>query len=61
VEAVEDPPTGLVEHDGLPLDGPIARKGPLVEPQPPRTASTCGVSNTAPSGEAKCSVRAYPR
>jgi len=31
VEAVEDPPTGLVEHDGLSLDGPIAREGPLIE------------------------------
>jgi hypothetical protein len=33
-EAVDDPPTGLVAHDGLLLDGPVARQRPVVEPQP---------------------------
>ena len=34
VEAVGDPPLGLVEHDRLPLDRPVTGKGPMIEPQP---------------------------
>ena len=34
VKAVRDPPVGLVQHSGLFLHRPIARKGPLIESQP---------------------------
>src|SRR5215213_2485900 len=34
VEAVEDPPTGLVQRHGPPLHRPGTGKGPMVEPQP---------------------------
>jgi hypothetical protein len=30
VEAVDDPPTGLVEHDGLSLDRRVTNQGPMV-------------------------------
>ena len=34
LEAVQDPPSGLVEDDGVGPDGPVAGEGPMVEPQP---------------------------
>ena len=34
VEAVGDPPLGLIEHDGLRLYRPVPDRGPMVESQP---------------------------
>ena len=58
VEPVEDPPLGLVEHDGLSPYRPVAGQGPLVEGQPRGDGiAVRGVQDRTVGGEAKFSVR----
>src|SRR5438067_3359554 len=38
VKTVNDPPVGLVQHDGVSLHRPVARKGTLIELHPGRNS-----------------------
>jgi hypothetical protein len=57
VKPVCDPTVGLVQHGGLFADRPVARQGPLIELQSCGAGVGAGLSDIAPPGDAKFSVR----
>ena len=58
VEPVGDAPAGLVEHDVLTPDRPLAGEGPVVEAQALGELVGAAFVERGAAGDAKCSLRA---